>query len=113
MAITKIDTVAQNRNARYVGGERALFEYLNMNGRYPKEALGVNGGPSGRVFVSVVIDTLGIVKSVFVLKGVNKAFNNEALRQVGLLKDWYPAIQNGKVAEDTVTIPIRFNAIIR
>jgi hypothetical protein len=112
-AATGIDTVPLDRRARYKFGDKALFNRLQNVGRYPSDQLGLNGGPAGRVFVSAVIDTTGIVTEIFVLRGMQKSFNQEALRQISFLKDWYPAIRNGLPVVDTVTIPIRFQAIVR
>ena len=88
-------------------GEAAKVEFSKWVAskiRYPKEAEGV----SGTVKVKFVIGVNGGVQEVQVVKGVNQALNNEAVRVVSSSPKWKPAILNGKPVRMTYTLPVVF-----
>jgi TonB family protein len=99
----------QNRLAGYAYGDYSLLEFLSRNVRYPMSAM--EAGISGRVYVNVRIDSLGLAKEVSMLRGVHKDLDREAIRVVKLVKDWLPAIRDGKPVESVVTVPVRFNML--
>lgn len=109
-AILKIVTGKEykimNRNAGYSYGDYSLLEFIASNIQYPINAIEHN--ITGKVYVSVVIDSLGNAKNLKILKGVNSDLDLEALRVIGLIKNWLPAISNGKAIESKITIPVYF-----
>ena len=42
------------------------------------------------------------------MRSASPSLNAEALRLVGLMKDWKPAMQNGEPMSSAVTMPIEF-----
>lgn len=97
----------KNRNAKYIDGDSSLMKFIARNIRYSKKAL--EDEISGKVYVTVVIDSLGNTKSVKVLKGLQNEMDAEAVRVIQLITDWLPALRNGIPIESTITIPIRFD----
>lgn len=96
----------QNRTAGYIYGDYSLLEFLANNIRYPINA--IESKITGKVYVGVVIDSLGNTKNVTLVKGVHKDLDDEAQRVVRLVSKWLPAIQNGQAVETTITIPVNF-----
>ncbi|MDX9848391.1 MAG: TonB family protein [Tenuifilaceae bacterium] len=96
----------QNRDAGYISGDYSLLEFIARNLRYPIYA--IERKITGKVYVGVVIDSLGHTKDITLVKGVHKELDNEAKRVVGLVNTWLPAIRNGKAVESTITIPVNF-----
>lgn len=96
----------KTRNAGYIYGDYSLLEFIGENLQYPISA--AMKSISGKVYVNVVIDSLGNTKEVKILKGIHNDLDMEAIRVIQLITDWLPAIQNGEAIESTITIPIRF-----
>lgn len=96
-----------NRNACYAFGDDSLLEFIEKNIRYPISA--IQKRATGKVYVAAVIDSLGKSKEVKILKGVQMDLDAEAIRVIKLIKNWMPAIQDGKAVESTISIPIKFN----
>jgi len=96
-----------NRNSGYKYGDLSLFEFIASNIHYPINA--IENRISGKVYVNIVIDSLGKTKDVKILKGLQKDIDEEALRVVKLINNWLPAIRDGKEIESTITVPVNFN----
>ncbi len=90
----------------YPGGTDSLFQYVANNVRYPDSINHLN--ISGKVYVSFIVDTLGNVKNVTLLKGMNKAINDEVMRVISNTK-WIPAIINGVKTAITIALPVVVN----
>ena len=97
----------QNRTAGYIYGDYSLLEFLAKNTRYPQSA--IDKKITGKVYVGVVIDSLGYTKNVTLVKGVEKDLDKEAQRVVKLVSKWLPAIHNGQAVESTITVPVNFH----
>ncbi len=104
--VTGKEIKIQNRDAGYISGDYSLLEFIARNLRYPIYA--IERRITGKVYVGVVIDSLGHTKDITLVKGVHKDLDNEAKRVVGLVNSWLPAIRNGKTVESTITIPVNF-----
>lgn len=91
--------------AVFPGGERALFQFLAENIRYP---LKERACFSGRVYVRFVILETGEVSEIEIVRGSHPALDKEALRVIGLLPNWKPANLRGKAIKTTMALPIRF-----
>ncbi|WP_320111685.1 TonB family protein [Draconibacterium orientale] len=96
----------QNRDAGYIYGDYSLLEFLEKNIRYPRSA--VDERITGKVYVGVVIDSLGNTRKVQLVKGIHEDLDKEAQRVVRLVDKWMPAIRDGKVVKSTITIPVNF-----
>ena len=91
----------------YPGGAKALLDYLNKNVCYPQQAF--DAGIEGRVIVTFVVGKDGSVRSAKVVKSVDPALDNEALRVINAMPNWTPGRQNGKPVAVKYTVPISFH----
>lgn len=90
----------------YPGGDAALMRDIMKNVVYPE--LAKETGTQGRVFVQFIVNKLGKVDKVQVVRGVDPLLDNEAIRAVKLLKGWTPGKQRGKPVNVSFTVPINF-----
>lgn len=90
----------------FPGGVEALYKVIANNLEYPPEAQKNNIG--GRVVVQFVIDTLGQPTKIVVLEGVSPDIDQEAMRLIGLLKDWKPGMYHGKKVRVQYWLPLTF-----
>lgn len=90
----------------FPGGETALLTYLGENTKYPESAK-VNN-IQGKVIIRFAIDTEGKVTQEAVLKSVNPALDEEALRVVRTLPRFDPGRQDGKAVPVWYMVPINF-----
>lgn len=102
------DSIFVNPEVRpqFVGGERALAQYLSETTRYPEKAL--RSRVAGRVYVNFVLSATGRVQDAHVVRGPGYGLNEEALRVVWLMPPWEPAQANGRPVRVVCTIPISF-----
>lgn len=107
--VTGSEHKIQNRKAGYIYGDYSLLEFLAENINYPVNAF--EKKIKGKVYVGVVIDSLGNTKNVKLVKGVHKDLDNEAQRVVRLIDKWMPALSDGKAVESTITIPVNFQLL--
>jgi TonB family protein len=88
----------------YPGGEKALFDFIKNNLKYPKEALAEK--LEGKVIVRFIITKEGKSEGISVLKGINPPIDAEAIRVIGLIKNWKPGKLNGKVVNVWYMVPV-------
>ncbi|PKQ62062.1 hypothetical protein BZG02_14110 [Labilibaculum filiforme] len=92
---------------QFTGDNGNLRKYIAKNIQYP--ILAAEQGYEGQVFVQFVVNTLGNVTKVKVIKGANVELNKEAMRVINNMPNWVPGEQHGKKVEVKYTIPIRFS----
>lgn len=90
----------------FIGGETALYKFLEKNVKYPKAAR--KADVEGTVRVRFVVDTDGTVTDIKVKKQGNKYLDEEAIRVVGLSPKWKPGKIEGKEVKVYYAIPIKF-----
>ncbi len=90
----------------FPGGDVGLSKYLAENVKFPENAK--KDSLSRKVFVQFVINQEGDVENVKVVRGVDKAFDKEAIRVVESMPKWEPAKQFGKPVKFTHTIAVAF-----
>ena len=83
-----------------------LYEFLGKNIQYPEMAK--ENGIQGKVFVDFVVMKDGTIRDVKVVKGVDEALDNEAIRIVQMMPKWKPGKQRGKAVNARFTLPIKF-----
>ena len=78
------------------GGVAGLMRYIGQNVVYPPVAREI--GKEGTVYVSFVVNEVGSVENVKVVRGIGYGCDEEVLRVIGLFKDeiFYPATKDGK-----------------
>ena len=86
----------------FVGGQKALFDYLKKNIKYPPDV------QKGNVYVAFIISENGSVRDVRVYKGVKESMDKEAKRLIEGLPKWDPGMVNGKPANVVYGLPIIF-----
>jgi protein TonB len=91
---------------QFPGGQAKLFEFIGQNIKYPQAA--VDSSIQGKVYVGFMIDTLGNVKDVSVLKGIEPELDAEALRVIQSMPKWTPGQLSGKKVNIRYTLPIIF-----
>lgn len=94
------------RQPEYVGGMRALAEFISTNLRYP--AAGYRVGLSGRVFVRFTINTDGSLTDVDIIKGLGYGADEETVRLIKSMPKWRPGAQDGKPISVKYDLPINF-----
>ena len=91
----------------FPGGEAALMKFINENLRYPATA--IENGIQGRVMVQFVVKKDGSVGDVKVIRGIDSALDQEAIRVCKTLPKFIPGKQNGQPVNVWFTLPIIFN----
>jgi TonB family protein len=92
----------------FPGGMEAMKKYLADNIKYPE--MEFENGIEGKVYLRFVVDELGKLSDVKVLRGVNggPGCDKEARRVVQAMPDWKPGMNNGKACKVYMTIPVVF-----
>ena len=90
----------------FPGGDLGLMKYIQKHVKYPAIAKEYN--ITGKVYVSFIVDKLGSVTNVSIVRGVDKNLDAEALRVVKSLPKYKPGKQRGKSVRVKFTIPINF-----
>jgi TonB family protein len=88
----------------FIGGIKAMYEFLRENLRCPQEVCG-----EGTVYVGFTVEIDGSLTNIQIKRGIS-IFNEEALRVVKLMSKgmWKGGQQGGKPARVNYTIPIKF-----
>lgn len=90
----------------FPGGEIALMKFINSNIIYPDIAKENN--IQGRVILKFCVTYKGTVDQVTILKGVDPALDNEAIRVIKMLPAWKPGKQGGKPVNVWYNVPVTF-----
>lgn len=92
--------------ATFVGGEKALFDYINENLKYPAKAQ--LDSVKGTVYVEFTIGKDGIISDAKIKRGIGHGCDEEALRIINNMPKWIPGKRNGEVVQVKYTMPIKF-----
>lgn len=90
----------------FPGGNRALFEFIAENLKYPQKA--IDNQTEGRVILQFVVDRQGKVNNIQVKRSIDPALDQAAIDVLRALPDWKPGMQNGKPVNVRYTLPIVF-----
>lgn len=82
--------------------ERWVYQYL----KYPEGA--VRDGIQGKVLVDFIINEKGKVTDVKVLRGVEQALDDEAVRVIKASPDWKPGYLKGKKVKSEISLWVEF-----
>ncbi len=91
--------------AAFPGGEKMLSNYLKENLKYPVIAGEI---VTGRVICQFVVERDGSITQIKVIKSVDEALDNEAVRIISNMPKWKPGQVNGKDVRSTYILPIDF-----
>jgi len=91
---------------QFPGGEDELLKYIGANLRYPNQAQEM--GVEGRVTLRFVVNKVGEVGSVEVIRPLDPACDKEAMRVIKGMPKWIPGRQGGRAVSVYYTIPILF-----
>jgi periplasmic protein TonB len=87
------------------GGFEGFYKFLGKNLKYPKRAKYTQ--TQGKVYLEFVIDKMGNVTDLKVVRGIGSGCDEEALRVLALTK-WQPGRQRGKPVKVRMTMPLNF-----
>lgn len=104
--VTKIWCCNPEVMPSFRGGKQKLMQFISDNLHYPEEY--ADSCIQGRVIVSFVIEKDGTVTKPKIVKGLNPAFDQEALRVVRMMPKWNPGSINGERRRMKYTIPVVF-----
>jgi protein TonB len=90
----------------FPGGQNALMAWLQKNLEYPDEAK--EQGIEGRVFVQFNVYSTGVCGNFTVLKSPSPILSNAALKTIKKMPKWTPGMQNGKVVNTVMRLPISY-----
>jgi protein TonB len=90
----------------FPGGDAELMKFINSNIQYPEIAKENN--IQGRVILRFCVTYKGAVDQVQVLKPVDPALDNEAIRVIKMLPAWKPGKQGGKAVNVWYSVPVTF-----
>ncbi len=92
---------------RFNGKDNNEFrKYIGENLHYPEIA--ADNGITGTVYIQFVVNKNGKVINIEVVRGVDPALDNEAIRVISSSPGWTPGKQRGKPVNVCFTFPIRF-----
>lgn len=94
------------QDPQFPGGQQALLDWIAQHIVYPEDALA--DSIQGRVTVQFVIDSLGYVGEVKVMRGKLESLDMEAVRVVKSLPRFTPGKMNGKPVNAWYTLPVIF-----
>lgn len=90
----------------YPGGNNAMTKFIQKNVQYPDSAREEN--IQGKVYLNFVVDTVGKIDSIKVVRGVHPLLDAEAIRVIKLMPDWKPGLQRGKPIRVKYNLPLKF-----
>ena len=91
----------------FPGGMAKLMPFIQENMRYPKIA--IKKGIEGRVICQFTVTKDGSIENVFVVRGLHKSLDKEAVRIIKKMPKWKPGENfNGQVIDCKYTIPVTF-----
>ncbi len=94
-------------SATFEGGDLESFRnWVQKHIVYPEIA--VENGITGKAIVQFCVNHAGDVTDVKVLRGVDPALDEEAVRVLKLSPKWSPGKQGGKAVKQLFTMPITF-----
>lgn len=96
--------------ASYIGGEKALMNFLAKNVNYPLEA--IENNYEGKAIIEITINkdgkTIDIISMSPKTEKVHPILLKEAHRVISLIPNWSPGTSEGKEIISTLRIPVNF-----
>ena len=99
-------SVVENKPTFNDSDANEFSKWVSEQMQYPQEAIDQN--IQGRVVLQFTVNKEGQVEDVQVVRGVNEALDNEAVRVVTASPKWEPGTQNGNPVNVRYTFPVVF-----
>jgi len=90
----------------YKGGIKSMQKFIESNFKYPDSLK--KTGIDGRVVLSFIIDTLGKVTDIKIVKSSREDLDNEAIRVCSIMPDWIPGGYPPHKIPIKMILPIQF-----
>jgi len=104
---TSIDRVPlEVTPAEYPGGQGAMNKFISTHMQYPRAAR--EAGLSGVVGVTVTIQEDGRISDPMIFRSKGPELDMEALRIVGQMPNWTPAMSKGRAMVSKEQVSVRF-----
>lgn len=94
------------KEAQFMGGAAAMYDWINDNVQYPQKAL--EDSISGKVFVEFVVEKSGELTNVKILRSPNELLSEEAIRLIEAMPKWEAGQQAGRDVRMRYRLPIVF-----
>jgi len=91
---------------QFPGGESEMFKFIGDNLKYPVSAQ--KEGIEGRVTVRFIVGKTGAISDVEVIRGIDPACDQEAVRTIKAMPNWKPGKMRGMDVPVYFTLPIVF-----
>ncbi len=99
-------SVVENKPTFNDSDANEFSKWVSEQMQYPQDAIDQN--IQGRVVLQFTVNKEGQVEDVQVVRGVNEALDNEAVRVVTASPKWEPGTQNGTPVNVRYTFPVVF-----
>jgi protein TonB len=88
------------------GGQAAIVAAIQRAANYPSQAL--RNGVEGKVYVSFVVNALGDITDIKILKGLGAGLDEETIRAIKSLPRFTPGRQNGQAVSVQFNVPVTY-----
>jgi protein TonB len=99
-------SVEQMPEALAGGGLASIVAAIQKAVKYP--AIDLRNGVEGRVYASFIVNSLGEISEVKIVKGLSETLDAETLRAITALPKLIPGRQNGQAVNVAFTVPITY-----
>jgi len=90
----------------FPGGDQERQKFLSGNIVYPQQAAEI--GIQGTVYVQFIVNSKGNITDVKILRGIGGGCDEEAIRVIKMMPQWYPGKQNGKAVRVLFNMAVYF-----
>lgn len=90
-----------------IGGLSEFLKLIAINLKYPAQAR--QRGIEGQVLVGFIVDQLGEIRNIHILKSLDPACDEEVMRVISLSPAWQPGINEGEAVPVKLVLPVVFN----
>ena len=90
----------------FPGGDEALMKYIKDNVRFGDVVNVYQCDVAGKIFVGFVIEPDGSITNVKVIRGLEKHYDEEAMRVVKSMPKWKPGLLKGQPVSVRYMVPV-------
>jgi TonB family protein len=88
----------------FKGGIEKFLEYVGRNYHFPREAS--ERGISGRIVISFIVETNGMISNIKVVKDIGYGTGHAAIKVIEGSPKWIPGLQHGIPVRVSYTLPL-------